>query len=174
MGKYKNIREDIENVSNKEVVKQTQVSMVAVGLLIAAVLCAVVGASYQDPNSSMPTSMFTLSGILFLGGIVKLFVSRSCYMFKPTKSRLKSVTMYFDVHESDALQACVEMKRFADLSHLKREKDSGIKLDALIANDGKFAAVQVSEYVPYTYETVTPVICYYGEEAQVLAAYVKS
>ncbi len=87
---------------------------------------------------------------------------------------MKKAIAYFDVHESDALQACVEMKRFEELKRLKREKDTGVRLEAMVADDGKFAAVQISEYIPYTYEAITPVRCYYGEEADVLASYLKA
>lgn len=174
MEKFKTIQEDIENISNKEVVKQTRISGIAVGLVVVAVVFAIAGKSFEDPNSSMPTFLFTTAAILFLGGIVKLFVSRSCYLFRPTKSRLKSVTLYFDVHESDALQNCMELKRFDDLKRLKREKDTGVKVEAMVTGDGKFAAVQILEYIPYTYEAITPVMCYYGDEAQIFAAYVKA
>ena len=173
MGKFKKLQEDIENVTNKEVVKQTRISGVATIVLIISVACAIGGMSYEDPNSSMPTFLFTASALLFLSGVIKLLVDRSCYMFKPTKSKLKTMTMYFDVHESDNLQDCMEMKRFEDLKKMKREKDTGVKVEAMIADDQKFAAVQISEYIPYSYEAVTPVMCYYGEEARLLASYLK-
>ena len=164
MGKFKKLQEDIENVTNKEVVKQTRISGVATIVLIISVACAIGGMSFEDPNSSMPTFLFTASALLFLSGVIKLLVDRSCYMFKPTKSKLKTMTMYFDVHESDNLQDCMEMKRL---------KDTGVKVEAMIADDQKFAAVQISEYIPYSYEAVTPVMCYYGEEARLLASYLK-
>ena len=161
MGKFKKLQEDIENVTNKEVVKQTRISGVATIVLIISVACAIGGMSFEDPNSSMPTFLFTASALLFLSGVIKLLVDRSCYMFKPTKSKLKTMTMYFDVHESD------------NLKKMKREKDTGVKVEAMIADDQKFAAVQISEYIPYSYEAVTPVMCYYGEEARLLASYLK-
>lgn len=174
MGKFKNIQVDIENATNKEVVKQVRVSGVAVGLLLGGIACFIAAKSFEDPNSTMPTFLFTAAVCLLLGGIIKFFISRSCYLFRPTKSRLKAVTMYFDVHDSEALQNCMEMKRFDELARLKREKDTGVKVDAMVAGDGKFAAVQISEYIPYTYEAITPVMCYYGEEASTLASYFKS
>ena len=174
MGKYKTIQEDIENVTNKEVVKQTRISGVAIGLIVAGGLCAVAGKGFEDPNSSIPTFLFTLASFLFLAGIIKLFISRSYYTFKPTKSRIKKMTLYFDIHETDALQTCFEMKRFEELARLKREKDTGVRLEAMVAGDGKFAAVQISEYIPYNYEAVTPVLCYYGQDAKMLADYCKA
>lgn len=82
--------------------------------------------------------------------------------------------MYFDVHESDNLQDCMEMKRFEDLKKMKREKDTGVKVEAMIADDQKFAAVQISEYIPYSYVAGELLfMCYYGEEARLLASYLK-
>ena len=106
MEKYKTIQEDIENVTNKEVVKQTRLSGVAGMLILAALGCAAGGMAFEDPNSSIPTFLFTIAAFLFLGGIVKLFVDRSYYQFRPTKSKLKPMTFYFDVHEGDTLQNC--------------------------------------------------------------------
>ena len=45
MGKFKKLQEDIENVTNKEVVKQTRISGVATIVLIISVACAIGGMS---------------------------------------------------------------------------------------------------------------------------------
>ena len=45
MGKFKKLQEDIENVTNKEVVKQTWISGVATIVLIISVACAIGGRS---------------------------------------------------------------------------------------------------------------------------------
>lgn len=166
MSKFKSILEDIENVSKRQVIKQNKMSMTAIGLLFAAVVCALGGFSIEDPNSSLSTFLFTTSIFLLLGGIVKFFIGRECYLFQPTKSRLQKVTVYFDNKESQPLQYCIEEKRFDDLKGMKRQLNTGIKLEAMIASDKKFAAVQISEYIPYAYQAVSPVICYYGKEAE--------
>lgn len=174
MEKYKTLQEDIENASNNEVVKKVTISGIAISFIIAALVCGIAGKSFEDPNSVFPSSLFTTAAILLLVGIVKFFVSRNGYLFKPTKSRLKTITTYFDIHESDALQNCVEMKRFDELKQLKREKDTGVKLEAMVTADGKFAALQISEYIPYTYEAITPVKCYYGDDAHRLFSYLNA
>lgn len=166
MEKFKTIQEDIENVTNKEVMKKGKISFVAISLIVVAIVLGVIGMGSEDPNASWPSFLFTVAAMLFLGGIVKLFVSRTCWIFRPTNSKLKEMTLYFDVHESDALQACVEMKRFEDFRQMKRKKDSGVRVEAMFSSDQRFAAVQIAEYVPYSYEAVTPVICYYGEDAK--------
>lgn len=47
MGKFKKLQEDIENVTNKEVVKQTRISGVATIVLIISVACAIGGMSLK-------------------------------------------------------------------------------------------------------------------------------
>ena len=102
--------------------------------------------------------------------MIKLLVSRKRYVYLPTKSTLKLVTLYFDVHASDELQNCLQMKRFDELSRIKREKDNGVKVEAMLSGDGQFVAAQVLEYVPYSFEAVTPMICFYREDAGKLSA----
>lgn len=174
MEKYQNIHEDIESVTNKEVVRQNKLSMVAVGMLVAAIICSVAGFSLENPNSSISTFLFTAAIFLLFGGIIKFMMGRNCYFFRPTGSKVREITLYFDTKESHALQSCMENKQFEEIKRLKRQVNSGVKVDAMIAGDNKFAAVQISEYVPYTYEAISPVICYYGDEAKCFATYLTS
>ncbi len=170
MGKYKIIHEDIENINSKEIAKQVNISVVAIIIILIALALGACGMAFEDPNSSMPTFLFTTAAILFLCGVIKLLVSRKRYVYLPTKSTLKLVTLYFDVHASDELQNCLQMKRFDELSRIKREKDNGVKVEAMLSGDGQFVAAQVLEYVPYSFEAVTPVMCFYGEDAGKLSA----
>lgn len=173
MEKYQTIPDAIEQVSGKKVAKQNKLSVAGIALLSGAVVFGLAGMAFEDPNSSLPTFFFTVAAFLFLAGLIKLLVGRKHYVFLPTRSALKEHVLFFDVHESDALQACMEMKCFTELYSLKREKDAGVKVDAWVAGDGGFAAVQISEYIPYAYEAVTPVMCYYGDEAKALVRYLK-
>lgn len=173
MEKYKTIHEDIENVTNNQVIKKGSISFIGLSLMAVAIILAVIGMQSKDPNASWPSFLFTASAFVFLGGVIKFFVSRSCYMFRPTNSKVAELTLFYDVHEGEALKDCIEMKRFESLKSLKKAKDSGVRIQAMVANDQKFAAVQVSEYVPYTYEAVTPVVCYYGDEAKSFVNFLK-
>lgn len=166
MSKFKDIQEDIQTVTNQEVVKRNQISMSAIGAFAGAVVLFVGGYAMEDPNSSLSTFLFTAAVMLLVVSIIKLAMGRNCYLFRPTGSRLKKMTLYFDTKESQNLQSCLEAKRFDELKSLKRQISTGVKLDIMVAGDSKFAAVQVSEYVPYTYEAVSPVMCYYGDEAK--------
>lgn len=168
MGKYRTLVQDIENATECKVAKRNRISLPGAVMAVLGVFALAGGMGFDDPNSVVPTFLFTAGALLLLAGVVKLCVSRSAFVYLPTKSRLKGATFYFGTQEGDALQSCLEMKRFDDLKRLKREKDTGVKLEALFAADGTFAAVQVLEYVPYTYEAVTPALCYYGEDARVL------
>lgn len=173
MGKYKTIYEEIENKLNKDIRKQTRLSISALVVIIVGIVIGGIALLFDDLNSSIPSFLFTLSILLILGGVVKLLVSRTCYVYLPTQSRMKSATYYFDVRESDIIQDCLQMKRFDELARLERRHDNGVKVDILCAENGNFTAVQVSEYIPYTFEAITPVMYYSGEEARRLAVALK-
>lgn len=88
MEKYKTIHEEIECAANRDVAKQVNISLVAVAVIVAGVLFGLWGKTFEDPNSSMPTFLFTASTLFGLGGVVKLLTSRNGYVYRPTKSRL--------------------------------------------------------------------------------------
>lgn len=173
MEKYKTIHEEIECAAHQDVARQMNISWVAVAVIVAGVLCGVWGMTFEDPNSSMPTFLFTAAVLFGLGGMIKLLVSRNGYVYMPTKSRLNPVTVYYDVHASDELQNALQMNRPEVLGQLKRVKDNGVKVHALVSADDRFAAVQVLEYVPYTFEAVTPVMYFKGDAARRFSAVIK-
>lgn len=173
MAKYKNLDEDIEIITNREVVKKNKVSMGAIGFILLAVLCILGGMSIEDPNSSLSTFLFTAAVFMAIGGLVKFFMGRNCYFFRPTGSKINKMILYFDPRESQTLQYCMEEKKFEDLKNLKRQVNTGTKVEVMAAGDQKFAAVQVYEYIPYNYEAVTPVFCYYGDEARNFFGFLK-
>ncbi len=169
MEKYKTIAEDIETVTNKKVVRKGGVSGIGVGLIIAGIVCVAAGS-----HSLWPTFLYSAAAILFIAGIIKLLMGRSNYIYCPTNSRLKKLELYFDDKEKYPLQACLESKEFEKLKQMKRQVNTGIKVEAMVARDSSFIAVQISEFVPYTYETITPVICYYDEDAKAFGRFFTS
>lgn len=173
MEKFQDIYEDIELVTNKEVIKQNKISIPAIVMLVAAVGSVLYASGMEDPNSVWSTFLFTLAVILVIASVIKFLAGRNSYFFRPTGSKVQKITLYYDAHQSSLLQNCMEAKRFDDLKSLKKQVNTGVRVDAMVAGDQKFAAVQISEYVPYNYEAVTPVICYYGDDAGKLASILK-
>jgi hypothetical protein len=174
MEKYKKLWEEIEVASNHEVIKKSCVSSKGLLMILIAIGCIVGAKAFEDPNSSMPTCLYTVAAILLLSGIIKICVSRTCYIFNPTKSKLYSKTLYFDAKDEIELRNSLEMKKIEGLKALTKKKDGVIKLELMLTNDGQYVALQLFEYIPYAYEAVSPVWCYYEGDAQQLAAFVKS
>lgn len=174
MERYTVMPENIENETNREVVKQSKVSMGSIGLILLAAFLALGAFAISDPNSSLSTLLLTAAVFMALGGLIKLCMGRNCYIYKPTGSRIKRMTVYFDNKECQNLKDCIESGKFEILKSLKRQVNFGVKMDAMVAADNCFVAIQLSEYVPYTYEAVSPVRCYYNEEARVLSDFFKN
>ncbi|MDR1755771.1 MAG: hypothetical protein LBR65_02280 [Culturomica sp.] len=166
MEKYKTLIENIEQATRQEVVKKNSISLLALVLFGIGVLCFLGAKSIGDPNSALPTFLYTLAVCLLLVSIVKFFMGNKVYVFRPSGSKLKKETLYFDARDRQPLFNSIEEKQFDTLKRIKRLENTGIRLDVLYAGKREFAAVQLLEYVPYTYETATPVICYYGEDAR--------
>ena len=173
MEKYKKIWEAIEVASNHEVEKKSCISGIGIVFILFGVGCMVGAKGFEDPNSSLPAFLYTAAAILLLVGIVKVCLDRTCYVFKPTQSKLYSKTVYFDAKDETELKNSLEMNRFEVLKNLTPKKDGVIKLELMMSRDGQFAALQLFEYIPYNYITYTPVCCYYEEAAKELASYMK-
>lgn len=56
MGKYKIIHEDIENIDKEKIAKRTQLSLAAIVLMVVGVIAVIAGATFDDPNSSLPST----------------------------------------------------------------------------------------------------------------------
>lgn len=79
MERYAVITEDIENVTNREVVRQNRISMASIGFILLSVFLALWAFSITDPNSSFSTFLLTTAVFMLLGGIVKFCMGRRCY-----------------------------------------------------------------------------------------------
>ena len=54
---------------------------------------------------------------------------------------------------------------------LKSESSGNIRMDVILSEDKKFAAVQLFQFVPYTYNPITSVQYFTNGEASAVAAF---
>ena len=122
------MHEDIKNIESAEISKQNHISVIGTLLILTGIALGFWGMCYTDPNSAFPSFLFTISTLAIIGGIIKLCLNFTIYIYKPTKSILKLKTLYFPASTSDELQNCLTMNRFDELANLKQEKNSNLKL----------------------------------------------
>lgn len=69
------------------------------------------------------------------------------------------------------LKEMVKSGMFPVDTMLKSESSGNIRMDVILSEDKKFAAVQLFQFVPYTYNPITSVQYFTNGEASAVAAF---
>ena len=80
------------------------------------------------------------------------------YTYRPTSSSMKMYTFYIDAADAER---CIEAIKSdpAMFKNLHRMTTSSCRLQVMLSRDNKAAIVQLSRYVPHTYEPrINPVL----------------
>ena len=81
--------------------------------------------------------------------------------------------VFFDPKYMDKLISLLEEGTFPLESCIKTVGNGNLRLDILRSQDSKFAAVQLFQFVPYTYNPVTKVFYFTGDKALALNTYLQ-
>ena len=108
---------------------------------------------------------------LFLLGIFRLFWKSKEVVYVPTGSIAKERSIFFDLKHMDKLTDLVNSGSFSADSKIKSEASGNIRMDVILSADNKFAAVQLFQFVPYTYQPVTAVHYFTNDVAAAVAAF---
>lgn len=161
--------------SHPDITKRTSVSGLIVSclMLLIGVLAFAFTFELEDRTSTLSMGLMVLGTALFLVGVFRLFWKTKEVVYLPTGSIAHEQTLFFDLKHLAKLSAMINNGSFATDVVLKSESSGNIRLDVMISEDTKFAAVQLFQFVPYTYDPVTPVHYFTNGEATALAAYLK-
>ena len=88
-----------------------------------------------------------------------------------TKSFDNEHIIFFDLKHMDALRNLVNSGSFSAGSHIKSEASGNIRMDVILSADKKFAAVQLFQFIPYTYQPITSVQYFTDEQASAVIAF---
>ncbi len=80
-------------------------------------------------------------------------------------------SVLFDLKHLDALNIVVNSGSFSADSKIKSEASGNIRMDVILSADKKFAAVQLFQFVPYTYQPITSVQYFTNEKASAIVAF---
>lgn len=140
-------------------------SLIALAGIISIVFSVVLDESY----STLCMALLTIGVLLLL-----LAVYRFCWksyetIYKLTGSPVRKGSLYMDTVELQRIQQMVEKKNFSDSLRSSFRGSGNGRLDYMISKDGRFVAIQLLHFVPYTYEPVTE-RCYYTDDDAVAVA----
>lgn len=155
------------STAHPDIVKRTSV----ISVIISAILCVMGAAAFitslEMGDSSSTLSMLLMAGgtILFLMAVFRFFWKSKEWVYIPTGSVAKEGTCFFDACDLPSLNDMLEKRSFATKHDVKMKNDGNVRMDYMISQDKKFAAIQLFRFVPYTYEPASAVFYYTGDDA---------
>ena len=159
--------------SHPDIAKRTSVSGVLISsvMLLVGILAFVSTFELDDKSSTVSMALMVLGTGLFLMGIFRLFWKSKEVIYLPTKSVAKEHSIFFDLKHMDALRNLVNSGSVSAGSHIKSEASGNIRMDVILSADKKFAAVQLFQFIPYTYQPITSVQYFTDEQASAVIAF---
>lgn len=157
--------------SHPHIAKRISISglIISCVMLVAGAITFVSAFEMEDKSSTLSMGLMVLGTALFLLSIFRLFWKSKEIVYLPTGSIAKERSIFFDLKHRDNLMEMVKAGNFAANSELKGGSSGNLRLDIILSEDKKFAAVQLFQFVPYTYNPVTPIRYYTNGEATSLA-----
>lgn len=161
--------------SHPDIAKRTSVSGLVSSciLLVIGVLAFVSTFELEDKSSTVSMALMVLGTGLSLVGIFRMFWKSKEVVYLPTGSKAKERTMFFDLKYLDKLTDQVNSGAFSS-KEIKSETSGNIRMDVILSDDNKFAAIQLFQFVPYTYQAVTSVRYFTNDDASAVANFLKS
>lgn len=156
-----------------DVAKRINLSSVILSVLfcLAGVTLFVLTLSLEDRSSATGLGLMVLGTGLILLAVFRFSWLSTKKVYLPTGSLVKEQVLFFDLKYLDDLKQLIDSGNFTLDLHFKSEVSGNIRLDVMLSEDHEFAAVQLFQFVPYHYQSVTPVRYYVGAEASQLASF---
>lgn len=155
--------------SHPDIAKRTSIAgiLFSLVLLLLGILAFVVTFRLEDRSSAASMGLMVLGAGLCLWGIFRLFWKSRETVYLPTGSVTKSRSLFFDLRYMERLTDMVNSGSFPVASAIRSEASGNVRMDVMVSEDRKFAAVQLFQFVPYNYQPVTSV--HYFTDAAALA-----
>ena len=158
--------------SHPDIVKRTSVSglIFSVAMLLVGVFIFVSIFEMSDKSSTLSMVLGTAFVLL---GVVRLFWKSKEVVYLPTGSVTKERSVFFDLKYLGKLTDMIENEQLNGETEIKSSGSGNVRMDVMIAQDNKFAAVQLYQFVPYTYTPVTSVRYYTGSDAVAVSTFLE-
>lgn len=160
--------------THPDIAKRTSVSGVLISslMLLLGILAFASTFGLEDKSSTISMALMVLGTGLFLMGIFRFFWKSKEVVYLPTGSVAKERTLFFDLKYVDALTNMVNSD-FSQCVDVKSEPSGNLRMDVILSEDKKFAAVQLFQFVPYQYQPITSVHYLTNGSASAFAAFVE-
>ena len=159
--------------SHPDIAKRTSISGIVFSciMLLIGILSFASTFELEDKSSTISMALMVFGTGLFLVGIFRIFWKSKEVVYVPTGSVAKEQSVFFDLKHMDALKNLVNSGSFSADSKIKSEASGNIRMDVILSADKKFAAVQLFQFIPYTYQPITSVQYFTDEQASAVIAF---
>lgn len=159
--------------SHPDIAKRTSISSILFStvMLVIGVLLFASTFELDDKSSTVSMALMVFGTGLILFGIFRFFWKSKEVVYVPTGSVAKERSIFFDLKHLDQLANLINTGNFSVDSNVKSAASGNIRMDVILTADKKFAAVQLFQFVPYSYQPVTTVQYFTGDRAEAVAAF---
>lgn len=159
--------------SHPDIAKRTSISGIVFSciMLLIGILSFASTFELEDKSSTISMALMVFGTGLFLIGIFRMFWKSKEVIYIPTGSIAKEQSVFFDLKHMDKLEELVNSGNFSIDSGIKSGTSGNLRMDIILSEDNKFAAVQLFQFVPYTYQPITTVHYFTNGEAATIAAF---
>ena len=165
------VAETLFSAAHPQLEKQISVKQILLSSCIALFGVIGIGLSLvmDKSESTLCMAFLTIGILLMLFALYRFFTKSKEMIYKPTGSEVRSDTLYMDSVELQSLKQMMVKNEFSTSSRLVFKEGGNGRLDYMVSKDGRFMAIQLLQFVPYTYEAVTGVYYYTDNDAVVVA-----
>ena len=168
------VEETLFSAAHPQLEKQISVKQILLSSCIAlfGVMGIVLSLVMDKSESTLCMVFLTIGILLMLFALYRFFTKSKEMIYKPTGSEVRSDSLYMDGVELQSLKQMMVKNEFSTSSRLVFKEGGNGRLDYMVSKDGRFLAMQLFQFVPYTYEPVTGVYYYADDEAVAVARYI--
>ena len=159
--------------SHPDIVKRTSVSglIFSVAMLLVGVFIFASIFEMSDKSSTLSMALMVLGTAFVQIGVFRLVWKSKVGVYLPTGSVTKERSVFFDLKYLGKLTDMIENEQLNGETEIK--SSGNVRMDVMISQDNKFAAVQLYQFVPYTYTPVTSVRYYTGSDAVAVSTFLE-
>lgn len=168
------VEETLFSAAHPQLEKQISVKQILLSSCIAlfGVMGIVLSLVMDKSESTLCMAFLTIGILLMLFALYRFFTKSKEMIYKPTGSEVRSDSLYMDSVELQSLKQMMVKNEFSTSSRLVFKEGGNGRLDYMVSKDGRFLAMQLFQFVPYTYEPVTGIYYYADDEAVAVARYI--
>lgn len=161
--------------SHPDIVKRTSVSglVFSVAMLLVGIFIFASIFKMSDRSSTLSMALMVLATAFVLLGVFRLFWKSKEVVYLPTGSVTKERSVFFDLKYLGRLTDMIENEQLNGETEMRGSGSGNVRMDVMISQDNKFAAVQLYQFVPYAYTPVTSVRYFTGSDAVAVSTFLE-